>query len=206
LELIITKSGLETSSELESELICQAADGDLNAFRKCVELFGPRIHSIGYQMTGNSEDAKDIAQEVFVKLYHSLDKYDSSYLFSTWLYRMTVNLAIDYKRKHARHKYITIDEINDNSVLRDKNPEPDKYTEQNEFHGAIEKLCDQLSESQRQVFVLRDLQGFTTDEISQILECKSSTIRVHLAKARLRIRESLKEQYPSLHTEERRRK
>jgi len=114
------------------------------------------------------------------------------------LYRLTVNLCIDYQRKNARHRHVAIDDAPDALAIVDGEPLPDARIERQQFHGAIHALARNLTTKQRSVFVLRDLQGMTTEEIADILDCRQSTVRVHLAKARLLIRQALSEQYPEL--------
>lgn len=189
---------MEEQAGAGGELIEMAKHGDLEAFQKLVDLYSKRVHSIAYQLSGNSDDAEDISQEVFLRLYRSFNKYDSRYLFMTWLYRLTVNLAIDFKRKNARHKYGWIDELKAESNPRGYADRPDKDVERSEFEGAIEKLTAKLAENQRKVFILRDLQEFSVDEIAAILGCRASTVRVHLARARANLKKALLEYYPEL--------
>lgn len=176
-------------------LIMKARDGDLDAFEEFVRINSKRIYGIAYQVVGNSDDAHDIAQEVFVRLHSGIHKYNPQFLFSTWLYRLAVNMSIDYMRRNARHKNASID---DPGVLRhpDSAPYPDEAYEYTEMHGAISKISSRLPDMQRKVFVLRDLQGFSCEEVARILGCRSSTVRVHLARARLRIRDKMIEEYP----------
>ncbi|MFC1558556.1 RNA polymerase sigma factor [candidate division KSB1 bacterium] len=179
-----------------NENIERAQNGDLGAFRKIIEQHSQKIYSIAYQMAGNSDDASDIAQEVFIKLFNSLGKFDRKYNFTTWLYRVTVNMSIDYKRKNTRHSNIPLDEINETSIIGNCSSEPDSGLERKELKGIINKVTELLTEKQQKVFVLRDLQGFSTEEISQILTCRQSTVRVHLAKAREQVRNELMKYYP----------
>ena len=179
-----------------TELVRKASEGDKEAFRKLVDRCSPRIHGIAYQMTGNSEEARDITQEVFIRLYGTLKSYDSKREFSTWLYRITVNLAIDSLRRNRKHKHTGIEDMDENPSLQDRSPLPDRMVEQNEFKGAIDRLAEGLAENQRAVFVLRDLQGFTVEEIAGIMKNRPSTVRVHLARAREHIRRALSEHYP----------
>lgn len=194
----VHRTRAEVVKEESADLIERARGGDLVAFREIVERYSSRVHAIAYQMVGNSEDAQDIAQEVFLKLYSSLHKFDPQYPFIAWLYRMTVNLSIDYQRKQARHRHVSLDEIEDESVFEDHRPRPDAYAERNELRGALDQIAGDLTPKQRKVFVLRDLQGFSTEEVAQILKCSPVTIRVHLAKARGRIKEALVKCYPNL--------
>ncbi len=107
-----------------TELIKKACSGDLTAYQEFIRLYSPRVHAIAYQMVGNSIDAQDIAQEVFIRLYGSLCTYKASFTFSTWLYRLTVNHSIDYLRKHSRHKNISLENIQNESMLKDRAPSP----------------------------------------------------------------------------------
>lgn len=180
----------------DNEYIERAKNGDVDAFQQIIEQHSQRIYLIAYQIIGNSDDANDIAQEVFIRLYNSIDKFDRAYKFTTWLYRITVNLSIDYQRKNIRHNNNPLDEIDEASIM-DKSPsDPSRCFEQKELKGIIQKITRELTINQRKVFVLRDLQGFSTDEIAGILKCNQSTVRVHLAKAREQVRNSLIKYYP----------
>jgi RNA polymerase sigma-70 factor (ECF subfamily) len=181
-----------------ADLVRRAKNGDAGAFRDCVRYYAPLINSIAYQMLGNSDDARDVAQEVFIRLYRSLDRFDADYSFTTWLYRLTVNLAIDFVRKRRRQRLVSLGSGGGFDGVRDNNPGPDVTMENSQLYGAIAKLLRRLSINQRRVFVLRDLQGFTTDEVATILKCRPSTVRVHLARARRRIKEALMKYHPDM--------
>jgi RNA polymerase sigma-70 factor (ECF subfamily) len=174
-----------------AELIKKASSGDHSAYQEFIRLYSPRVHAIAYQMVGNSIDAQDIAQEVFIRLHRSLRTYKPRFKFTTWLYRLTVNHSIDYLRKNRRHKNISLGYLEDEAKLKDGEPSPDKSLEMNELKGAIQKISMDLTWKQRKVFVLRDLQDFSTDEVAQILNCRSSTVRAHLSKARKLVKDSL---------------
>jgi RNA polymerase sigma-70 factor, ECF subfamily len=177
-------------------LIEDFVNGDLAAFREIIDSCAPRVHAIAYQMCGNSADAQDIAQEVFLRLYRSRDKFDPNYRFSTWLHRLTVNVSIDFLRKHARPQEHSFEESEKEFGLEDKTSDPGRELERSELGGALRRLAGRLSLKQREVFVLRDLQGFSSAEVAEILDCRETTVRVHLAAARMRIKEALLKQYP----------
>ncbi len=185
-----------TDGDQHNQVVEKARAGDQDAFREIVKLYSRRIHGIAYHLTGSSEDARDITQEVFIRLHRSLVRYDSQFLFSTWLYRVTVNLTIDSLRKTDRHRHEDVDMTGEIVPLQDNSPQPDMLAERAEFRGAIKRLTGKLAIKQRQVFVLRDLQGFAVSEVADILKCGQSTVRVHLARARGHIREALATQYP----------
>ena len=184
----------------KADLISDARRGDPVAFRRLIEKHGPRVYSIAYQITGNSADAQDIAQEIFIKLHGALHKFSPDYRFTTWLYRMAVNTSIDYQRKQARRKDFPLEEIESMSVVEDRRDNPEALHERKELKGIISRLTGLLTEKQRKVFILRDIQSFSTPEIARILNCSQITVRVHLASARTRIKTALKQYYPEFDT------
>jgi RNA polymerase sigma-70 factor (ECF subfamily) len=176
------------------ELIARARQGDATAFRRIVDLHSRRLHAIAFQITGDSNDARDVVQEVFLRLYRSMDKYDPKYDFAAWLHRVAVNLSIDHHRRNARRRHVPLDDI----TAADASPVTESIGTGITLKGAIRKLSDKLSDNQRKVFVLRDLQNFSTGEVAAILGLKPDTVRKHLAGARLRIRKALVKHYPDL--------
>ena len=174
-----------------ADLIKKACSGDMRAYQEFIRMYSPRVHAIAYQMVGNSIDAQDIAQEVFIRLYRSLRTYKPRFTFTTWLYRLTINLSIDYLRKHSRHQNISLEEMGDESYLKDGAPPPDASLELTELKGAVQRISEGLTANQRKVFVLRELQEYSTAEVAQILNCRVSTVRVHLSRAREHVRKAL---------------
>lgn len=180
----------------DPELIDRARKGDEAAFRMLVDAHSARVHTIAYQLVGNDEDARDIAQDVFVRLHRSLGRFDPALSFEAWLYRLTVNLAIDHRRRNARHRGVSLDQVEE--ALADGGAGPDTRAERAEMRNVIQGLLKELSARQEKAFVLRDLQGFSTEEAAAILDCRPATLRVHLARARQRIARTLKKRYPEL--------
>lgn len=180
----------------KTNLIADAQQGDLVAFRELIDQHSSRVYSIAYQVTGNSADAQDIAQEVFIKLYGKLHKFDHKYRFTTWLYRMAINTSIDHQRKQTSKNELPLNEIKNLFLLDEGQNSPDVVHERNELSGIVSRLTGLLTKKQRRVFVLRDLQNFSTPEIARILNCSQITIRVHLTGARSRIRNALRKYYP----------
>jgi RNA polymerase sigma-70 factor (ECF subfamily) len=178
-------------SESTEGLIQRARTGDVSAYQKCIQIYSSRVHAIAYQVVGNSIDAQDIAQEVFIRLFNSFHTYKHGYSFTTWLYRLTINLSIDHFRKNIRHQNISLDDVSDDSCMKSNDHLPDRNFEQTQLKGAIHRISEGLTIKQRKVFVLRELQGFSTPEVAQILKCRQSTVRAHLFKARKQIKEAL---------------
>ena len=183
-------------TQADSDLISRTAGGDADAFRELVERHSSRVHSIAYQLTGDSEDARDLAQETFLNVYQSLDKYDPRRSFQAWLYRLTVNLAIDCRRRKRRDPIYADARLVGSAV--DNGPRADHCAETAELQGAIHRLLGRLSIRQRKTLVLRDLQGFDTDEVAAILDCRPATVRVQLFRARRKMAQVLAAEYPDL--------
>ena len=189
---------MKTNSELRSgsdrDLVEQSGRGNRQAFTELINRYSRRIHAIAYQIVRNSEDAQDIAQEVFVKVFQSLSAYDSRGQFVHWLIRIAINQAIDYRRsKKMRNRNLENSQFN-TDPHRPVNP--GEAVESDQLRNIITNISRQLPDQQLQAFVLRDLQEMTVDEISEIMRCKASTVRVHLARARIYIREKIKTDYP----------
>ncbi len=185
---------LNAGTSSDSKLIAQAINGDMRSFEEIVDMYAARINSIAYRFTGSYEDARDIAQDVFLKLYKALKIFDPQFKLSTWLYRITLNQSIDCLRKRGRWRSR---EVNVNTA-EVKSAGPDVEAEQKQRIDFIRGCLPELSEHQRVVLVLRDFEGITTDEIAEIFGSKPGTIRVHLARARIKIKELLKAKYPEL--------
>jgi len=184
----------------EDKLEAKTASQNIETFERFVNAHKERIYSIAYQILRNHEDAIDVSQEVFIKVYKSLGKYDLSENACFWLYRMTVNASIDYRRKNARFQHNSID--NETEVAPENfilpAPNPCDIVEKEEFRRIIRSLVGKLPESQRIVLTLRDLEGFSSEEVAKILKCTQTTVRWHLHKGRRRLKEMIVKKYPEL--------
>lgn len=178
----------------------KTASQNIETFERFVNVHKERIYSIAYQILRNHEDAIDVSQEVFIKVYKSLGRYDLSENACFWLYRMTVNASIDYRRKNARFQHNLID--NEAEVAPEKfiipASNPGDVVEKEEFRRIIRSLVDKLPEIQRIVLTLRDLEGFSSEEVAKILKCSQTTVRWHLHKGRRKLKEMIVKKYPEL--------
>jgi RNA polymerase sigma-70 factor, ECF subfamily len=183
-------------TQADSDLISRTASGDAAAFRELIHRHSGRVQGIAYQLTGDAEEARDVAQEIFLRIYQSLDSYNQRKPFEAWLYRLTVNLAIDYRRRRLRRPAQADAALVDQAV--DPQPGADQGVEGAELLGVVQRLLGRLSSHQKKVLVLRDLQNFSTDEVAAIVGCRPATVRVHLSRARRRIAELLEADHPQL--------
>jgi len=183
----------------ETELIRAAATGDREAFNELVRLKRERVVRTAYQITGDFEDALDVAQGVFIKLWQGLDRFDPHRRFDTWLYRVTVNAGIDLLR--SRGPRGTLQPLPDEPAelaVPAEAPDAEQALDRATLQRAFLRLAGRLAPQQRTVFVLKELEGQSTGEVARILGVAESTVRNHLLQARRMLRAGLEREYPGL--------
>jgi RNA polymerase sigma-70 factor, ECF subfamily len=173
----------------ETELIRKAKRGDREAFGVLVERYQRRVVGVALAVVHNPEDALELAQETFVRAYENLDGFESRSSFSTWLYRIAANLAIDLRRREGRHTFVRGEEA---EFEMDRLPSStgDSFAEfsRAELNRRLRSALDELTPEHRAVILLREVEGLSYDEISDILQCPRGTVmsRLHYARDRLR--------------------
>ena len=189
------------SREVQMEdLRCVAAtrDGHPDAFGDIVRRYQDRIFNTIYRLLGDYEEAKDLAQQTFLRAYMSLDRFRGNSSFYTWLYRIGVNAALDERKKRSRNPHL----VGDSIVLaseedgRHVSSDPDDPAERvltREREQAVTKAITSLDELHRSVLVLRDIEGMDYDEICEVLSCPRGTVKSRLHRARLVLKEKLKD-------------
>ena len=180
----------------EFELIRAAADGDVESVNELVRRKREQVVRIAYQITGDWEDAVDVSQGVFVRLWKGLRRYDPARRFDTWLYRITVNAAIDLvRRRGPRGSHLPLSEAA-------SEPGADSHAETEldlaQLRRAFAALSEQLAPKQRIAFVLREIEGLDTTEVARIMKVAESTVRNHILQARRALRVGLERHYPEL--------
>ena len=180
-------------------LVEQAKAGNLNAYEELVRAYESRIHSLIYNMTSNKEDTEDLVQDVFVKAYKSLGRFQGKSSFYTWIYRIAVNSTINFIKRRAKKSALSLDNI-DLNIERDPayvelsaKGSPLKDMSIKELQEKLNKALLTLSEKHRAVVVLHDIQGVPHNEIAKMLGCSSGTIRSRLYYARQRLQIELSE-------------
>ena len=181
-----------------TDLIRAAAGGDRRAFEDLVLRKRERVVRTAFQITGNLEDAKDVAQGVFLRLWRVLQRFDLTKRFDTWLYRITVNAAIDSIRERGPKGILQALPEDAGERLRDPSFRPDEAFDLRQLQGAFFRLAARLAPRQRATFVLKEIEGLGTDEIARALGVTESTVRNHLLQARRILREGLRKDYPGL--------
>jgi len=189
--MIPTKETVELD---DRQLVETIRRGDNDAFEQLVRRKTTKVYSLCYRIIGNAEDAKDISQLVFIKLWENLDKYDPHFAFDTWLYRMVTNVAIDFLRnKQSRENAVN---SNLRLVKTSSDAEQGVVVQRKEIENVFNAVATVLSPKQKTIFVMREMDDLPSSEIAKILGCRESTVRNHLFNARKLMQQQLRKRYP----------
>ena len=192
-------SGLMTTDlyEMEDhELVDLARDGDQGAFSELVRRNHERIFQMVYALVGNREDADDLSQEVFLKAYRSLHRFQGQSKFYTWVYRIGVNCCLDWMKVQKRRKNVSRikewwDRCEESEALFIQPERPDVGVTRREFHETLEAALAMLMPDYRTALVMRELNGLSYEEIATSLGCSVGTVKSRLFRARSQLKETL---------------
>ncbi len=174
----------------QAVLIQRFKNGEITAFDEIVRKYQKQVYNIAYGYIGNYEDAYDISQEVFIKVYKSLGKLKDNSAFGYWLKRVTLNACTDYVRRRGNETAMEDLSYLSNHYHSD-NGTSDKLTESGELGKMISKAIQRLPKKQQKVFVLRHYEGLALKDIAETLNCSLGTVKAHLFRATRRLRDIL---------------
>lgn len=178
----------------DRQLVRTVREGDTDAFETLVRRKTSKVYALCYRIIGNAEDAKDISQLVFLKLWENLEKYDPQYAFDTWLYRMVTNVAIDFMRnKQSRDNAVN---SNLRLVKTSADAEQGVVVQRKEVESVFNEIAAVLSPKQKTIFIMNQMEDLPSAEIAKILGCRESTVRNHLFNARKLMQVQLQQRYP----------
>ena len=178
----------------EKELVRAAQRGDDSAFEELVRTYEKRVYHLALRMCGNVDDAYEVAQEAFLSAWKGMRFFRGDSSFSTWLYRLTSNAAIDFLRRQRRQggsDGVSLDDEDTFLEVADPAPSPHQQAERLELRDALARGLGALSPEHRQVLLLRELQGLTYEEIATALELDLGTVKSRIARAREKLRKYL---------------
>lgn len=165
----------------ESALILASQGGDLVAFGALVKRYEKKVYWIAYSLVGDADDAADLGQEAFLRVFKAIDRFKLQYNFYTWLYRIVVNLAIDHLRKKGKQQSVSLDEFPTELAAHGG---PEQEARNGELRRRIAYVLDDLPPKYKTVLVLRDVHGMSCEDIGRIIQCTNATTRWRLHKAR----------------------
>lgn len=179
----------------EVALVERAKRGDTAAFEQLVALYEKKVYNLAYQLTGNPEDAADVAQEAFVRAYMHLGEFRGDSSFGTWITHVVVNICRDEWRRRQRRPTASLQETvqgeDDEMTVQYADPgeTPDQAVERAEEVRLVWQVLDQLDPEHREVLVLREFQEMSYDDIARALGCNLGTVKSRLSRARQAFKE-----------------
>jgi RNA polymerase sigma-70 factor (ECF subfamily) len=181
----------------DRELVKRAQKEDKEAFEELVRRHQARVFAVAGGILRNKEDVEDIAQQVFLKAYFSLKRFDQRAAFSTWLYKITVNECWDLLRKRKVRPLLYEADLSEEQARQygaseEREEQTQDVSERLEKRQELERLLDCLEERDRTMLVLKEVQGFSVEEIAELLGINGNTVKVRLFRARQRITERLR--------------
>ena len=178
--------------EQELAVIRRVQRGDANAFEYLMAAYEKNVYNLALRMTGNPEDAEDMAQEAFLKAYSSLGSFRGDSKFSVWLYRIVSNVCLDFLRKQKKTQSFSLSMEDDDGEeaeleLPDLSSLPEEELEKKLTREAVRRGLAQLPEDARQILLLREIQGLSYEEIGETLGLEPGTVKSRIFRARKKL-------------------
>ena len=192
----------QTDSDLPEDTrdAYRAAAGDIAAFEKLVRKYEKYVCTAVYAVVRNHDDSFDVAQEVFLKLYHNIGTFKGESSFSSWLYRIAKNTALDFLRRQKNHQTVSLSAENDDGeeVVLDipdtsEAVSPEKAALASERREILYAALNELRPEHREILVLRDIEGYSYEEVGSMLSLEAGTVKSRLFRAREALRKILEE-------------
>lgn len=178
--------------EQEALTVQRVLDGNADEYEKLVLEYQKNVYNLALRMTGDPEDAADMAQEAFIKAYSSLSGYRGDSKFSVWLYRIVSNVCLDFLRAKKRRQTVSLSVTDDDGEdteldIADESKSPERIFERAMTRDAVRRGLAALTPEYRQILILRELQGMSYEEIAEVLELESGTVKSRIFRARKKL-------------------
>lgn len=181
----------------DEELLSQCQAGDRDAFQALVEKYQHKVYTIAFRFVGNDADASDLAQEAFIKVYRKLPTFRGESSFLTWLYHITANTCRDELRKRQNKRTVSLDNLVPQpgeggarvEGVRTTMAGPEEVVEAREVQRHLQMVLNQLPVEQKLILIMREIQGFSYEEIAHQLECSLGTVKSRLSRARTALKD-----------------
>jgi RNA polymerase sigma-70 factor (ECF subfamily) len=192
-ELLVRKPAQPSAEYTDANLVEMVKEGHANAFNALVSRYRERVYNVVYNMTSNREDAADVTQEVFVKAFQNIHRFQQKSSFFTWLYRIAVNTAISFIKKARNRQYFSLENLEEEGIggklaeLLSSQKHSRRSLMMRELQEKLNEALQKLSVKHRTAIVLYEIEGLSHKEIGQILKCSEGTVRsrLHYAKNEL---------------------
>lgn len=183
----LNRQAAAISSDPDEAAVERFLSGDRGAFDELFERYGAYVYNIVRGVLTSEDDASDVTQEVFLQVYRSLHTFRRGSRFSTWLYRIALNRALDAARSHRRRKWVPFDETLENKS--DPSGDPANAIESRSAEDEVRQVLDRMDPRHREVLVLRYLQEMEIEDMAKVLGCSTGAAKVRLFRARQKFRE-----------------
>ena len=177
----------------ETEMISRCQQGDQEALREIFDKYNKKVYRIAYGVVRQREDALDIVQEVFIKLFRSIRNFKGRSKFYTYLYRLALNTAIDHVRKKGRYAVSSLDQEGAVQPEEDFEKRPDRVFLQKELEGRVSLAMEKLPVDQKMALLLREVEGLSYQEMAEAMGSSIGTVMSRLHYGRRKMRELLKD-------------
>ncbi len=177
----------------ETEMISRCQRGDQEALKAIFDKYHKKVYSIAYGVVRQREEALDVVQEVFIKLFRSIKNFRGRSHFYTYLYRMVMNTAIDHKRKAGKQFMSSLDEEGSFEPSDEAEKGPERILLQKELEERVKRAMDELPAEQKAALIFRDVEGLSYQEMAEAMGCSIGTVMSRLHYGRKRMQESLKD-------------
>jgi RNA polymerase sigma-70 factor (ECF subfamily) len=189
---VAARTRVDYENTQEGVLVRRAQSGDETAFREIVERYQSKVFSIIHGIVRQRNDVEDIAQQVFAKVYFSIRNFDFRSSLLTWIYKITVNECFDYLRKKKVRKLVYESDMSEDEVRRVENTEPaldravrtDTSLARRDY---VVKLLDKVSDEEKRLLMLKEVEGYSVEELSDMMQMNENTIKVKLFRARQKL-------------------
>ncbi|HNV28743.1 MAG TPA: RNA polymerase sigma factor [Cyclobacteriaceae bacterium] len=182
------------TEQVEQEVIRKAMAGNTDAFRVIVDHYQSFAYSVSFRFLGQAEEAEDIVQESFIRLWKNMHRYRSEVKLSTWLYRIITNLCLDYLKSTYARQQKNLKDVQTEYMLKSQNA-ADEELNAKELNEQIQHAAAELTPKQKAVFILRDLEGLPVEEVCNILSMSAGNVKGNLYYARQHVGTRLKKYY-----------
>ena len=172
--------------DIDEDFTKKASEGDVESFEKVFRSYADYVYNIALRILQNREDAQEVTQEVFMSVYHNLKNFRFKANLKTWIYRITINMAINRAKKESKMNGRTVD-YDDTSISGNPLSSLDERVENEHKESIIKKLLDALTPEQRACIVLRNIEGLSYQEIAQVLNININAVRSRLKRAREKV-------------------
>lgn len=183
---LVHPSPIELDADLE--IVAQCRSGDREAFASLVQKYQGKVLTLATRILDSHTEAEDLAQDIFVKVFQSLQEFRGASRFSTWLYRITVNQCLNYLRSGAHRRQALIPTAPKELVAPSPAGNPHWTLEQKERRALVQAKLQELSPDHRTIVVLRDIEGLSYEEIAEVLHLESGTVKSRLHRARMELK------------------